>query len=147
MTISGVTIMSGNINLFSNLFSKYLFFFFFWKKWLIRSRKLLSGERGRRTPGYHHLSAASNAVTRDYFSHNPTIWSKDIPKFIYKIWPQYNIEKWKPASYCWGNSYLLVQINFFRLCFTNFFDAFHVTNLNLDLQILRKNNKYSNFFR
>ena len=29
VTISGVTIMSGNINLFSNLFSKYLFFFFF----------------------------------------------------------------------------------------------------------------------
>ena len=29
-----------------------------------------------KTPGYHHLSAASNAVTRDYSSHNPTIWSK-----------------------------------------------------------------------
>ena len=28
------------------------------------------------TPGYNHLSAASNAVTRNYFSHNPTIWSK-----------------------------------------------------------------------
>ena len=28
------------------------------------------------TPGYHHMSAASNAVTRDYFSHDPTIWSK-----------------------------------------------------------------------
>ena len=29
-----------------------------------------------KTAGYHHLSAASNAVTRDYFSNNPTIWSR-----------------------------------------------------------------------
>ena len=113
VTISGVTIMSGNINLFSNLFSKYLFFFFFWKKWLIRSRKLLSGERGRRTPGYHHLSAASNAVTRDYFSHNLTIWSKNIPYLIYKIWPKHRIKKWEPASCCWLNFWFFVKKKLF----------------------------------
>ena len=65
----------GNRHLFIFIL-KIFVFLFFWKKWLVRSRKLLSGERGRRTPGYHHLSAASNAVTRDYFSHNLTIWSK-----------------------------------------------------------------------
>ena len=29
-----------------------------------------------KTPGYHHMGASSNAVTRDYFTHNATIWSK-----------------------------------------------------------------------
>ena len=55
------------------------------------------------TPGYHHMSAASNAVTRDYFSHDPTIWSKYIPYFIYKIWTSHRIQKWKPASCRWEN--------------------------------------------
>ena len=39
--------------------------------WLVQRWTLIC-----KTPGYHHLSAESNTVTRDYFKHNPTILLK-----------------------------------------------------------------------
>ena len=65
------------------------------------------------TPGYHHLDAASNAVTRDYFSHNATIWSNKIPYFIYKIWTKHIIKKWKTVSCSWENFWFFPTKNFF----------------------------------
>ena len=110
---------------------------FFWKKWLVRSRILISGERDRRTPWYHHLSAASNAVTRDYFSHNPTIWSKKFLNLLIKYDLNIALKNENQHRIAEEISNCLYK-KISRLCFSNFFDAFHVTNLNLILKILQK---------
>ena len=68
------------------------------------------------TPEYHHLGTASNAVTRDYFSHNPTC-SKNIPYFIYKIWTKHRIKNENQHRVAKKISDFLVQKIFFRFFF------------------------------
>ena len=99
-----------------------------------------------KTPGYHHLGAASNAVTRNYFSHNATIWFNNIPYFTYKKWTKHRIKKWKTASCCWENFWLFSTKIFFFDFFSALFKLFRLTNFNFKLNLHIKTHKNSEIF-
>ena len=112
-------------------------FYFLYHKWGVSGIWLVHRSTSIcKTSGYHHLGAASNAVICDYFSHNPTIWSKNIPYLIYKIWTKHRIKnenQHRVAEKISDFSYKKIFFDFF----SDFFDAFRETNLNLKLLKLK----------
>ena len=81
-----------------------------------------------KTPGYHHLGAESNKVSRENFGHNSTICLNNIPYFIYKIWIRHRIKKWKTAS-CSLQNFWFFRTKKFFLIFFQIFTRFPVKTL------------------
>ena len=98
------------------------------------------------TPGYHHLGAESNKVSRKNFWRNLTICLNNIPYFINKIWNRRRIKKWKVPSCSWENFWFFRTKKFFFDFSSDFFDAFRKTHLNLKLKFYAKNHNNSKFF-